>query len=114
MINLMFRRGSELSIITVEHANLKFSKVQGQYIMTAPIEGLKLSVGGILQEFPDLEGKDIAEMRKIAIERIKEHVKKLQHEHNIKEYLREDLKKHGWILIQSQKKGFRPKKENVA
>lgn len=110
MRDLVFEFGTELVAIQINNKELKFCQVQGGVYKYAPIEGLKLSVSGILKEFPDLKNKPKAEMRKIAIQRFKEHVKNLESEDDIQEYLKNDLFKHGYKLKYLRKAGFRRRK----
>lgn len=74
------------------------------------LEGLRFSIGGILKEFPDLKNKEPAEMKKIALERFKKHIRKFKTEKELISYLKEDLEKHGYKLTQILKPGFRPQK----
>jgi len=108
MLDLYFKFGTEVIAIRIDGTNLTFSKVQGNWVKYAPIEGLRFSKEGILKEFPDLKDKPFEEMKRIAIQRFKEHIKKLQDEEKIAEYLKQDLAKHGYELLAIHKKGFRP------
>lgn len=99
-----FRFGSENHEVVVRGTDLFFHK---DGIMTS-IEGLKLSQTGVIKEFPDLEGKD--DWRKQAIERLKEHIKKMKTEEKRMEYVKEELKRQGYEPLFKQRAGFRPEK----
>lgn len=107
-MNLIFVRGTESIVIKVINKKLTFGKVQGNYYSETPIDGLKLSVGGILEEFPDLSDLEPQEIRKEALDRFKAHVLSLDNDIEIITYLRDDLKKHGYKLIMIHRDGYRP------
>lgn len=107
-MDLFFQRGTETFAIRVTGKELYFSRVQGHWVKYAGIEGLKLSVPGILLEFPDLKGKDDDEIKLIGRKRFIEHIKSLRNEWEILLYLKEDMAKHGYELVYYTKKGHRP------
>lgn len=107
-MDLIFRKGTELVAIRIIGSTLYFSQIMGGHVKYAGIEGLRLSPSGIIKEFPDLKGKPIAAMRKEALKRLKKHIKKMNSEDEIKDYLKTDLAKYGYKLTIIQKKGFRP------
>lgn len=107
MRDLIFEFGTELIGIQINGKKMLFCKLQGGYCRYAPIEGLKLSIAGILKEFPDLKNKPKEEMRKIAIKRFKTHVETLKTEEDRQEYLKNDLAKHGYKLRYVKRAGFR-------
>jgi len=114
MINCIFRQQEKVIGVKIEGHHITFATLQGYSApMYAPIEGIQLDIGGILQEFPDLIDKDRNEIRKIAIERFKEKLKSFKTEMEIKNYLKEDLTRHGYIFTGYQKKGHRFMKENA-
>lgn len=73
--------------------------------MVAPIEGIKLSRSGVIKEHPDLE--DNEDWRKIAIERLKDYMKKLDSEEEKLDYVKEELTKYGYKALFYQVKGWR-------
>jgi hypothetical protein len=75
---------------------------------TAKLEGLKLNLSTTVKEFPDLAGKPIEEIRTIALKRFREKLKSIPTEKDMIEYMKEDLEKHGNVLISIHKKGHRP------
>ncbi len=109
MITLLFGFGNEKVLISVNGTEIYFSSTAFG-VQKAPIEGLSLSKLGVIKEFPDLEGDD--EWRKKAIERFKEKISKRKTEKARVDYIVEDLAKFGYVLEQTQKEGFRPKKVN--
>jgi hypothetical protein len=109
MIDVYFKKGTEMIAVRIQGTRLSFAQLRGQVVKYAPIEGLKLSISGIVKEFPDLDGKPVAEMRKIAIERFKKHIEKMGTESERAEYVTEDLKKHFYTPILHKKAGFRPR-----
>lgn len=94
-------------MIRVAGNDLKFSKIQGNYLMWSKIDGLKFSVAGIIKQFPDLKDLDSKEILIKGKERFKEHINQMESEIEIKEYLIDDLGKHGYLAIQTQRKGHR-------
>ena len=108
MIKLTFSLGGEVAEIIIDGNNLFFYDTSSQ--MTTTIEGLKLSKSGVIKEFPDLRN-DI-EWKSKAIERFKEHVRRIADEKDKKNYIKEELKKFGWKPLYWQKAGWRQKKFN--
>lgn len=108
---LTFQQGTEIYKIRVMGTNLMFSRVYGQYERGTTLEGLQLSVAGILKHYPDLENKEPVEMRTEAVKRFKEKIKQMKSEEEIKDYLKQDLASHGFKLLKWQKKGFREQRE---
>jgi len=74
------------------------------------ISGIKLDRPGVIKEFPDL--KDNPEWQKIAQERFKDKIKKMNTEEERIKYIIEDLTKFGYKPLHMQKQGFRPVKLN--
>jgi len=111
MIDLLFRQTTESIVIRIQNnKEIVFAKVQGELLQFSSIEGLKLSLTGILKQFPDLEGKPKEEIRKEAIKRFKDHIQSLKTEKEIIEYIVNDLKKYGFEPQMIHKKGFRPRR----
>jgi len=106
MINATFKLAGELISIKVEGNNLGFFDV-GTGLMTT-IEGLRLSKAGVLKEHPDL--KDNPDWRKIAIDRLKEHMKTYNSEMEKMKYIKEELNKFGYEDLMLTRAGFRPEK----
>lgn len=71
------------------------------------LEGLQFNVSGIIKEFPDLKDKEIPEMRKIALQRFKDHLDKMKSEKELIQYVYRELGKSGYIFKSIQKPGFR-------
>jgi hypothetical protein len=111
MINLIFQKGSDLVGIEVNNHNLTFMQMNRGYGKYSGIEGLKFDQEGIIKEFPDLIDKPFGEQKIEAIRRLKSKIKTLNTEEEIKNYLKEDLAKHGYKLKGSQRAGFRMLKE---
>ena len=112
MITLVFQKQTQVIAIVIQGHSVMFGEVRAGGTYFAPIEGLKLSIAGILKEFPDLEGKPVEEIKREAIKRFKEKIKSFGSEKEIAEYIVDDLGKHGYVLKIVQKKGFRPIKVN--
>lgn len=103
---------TEVVVITVfPNKELRFAMMKQGMAQYSTIEGLRLNPATIIEEFPDLEGQEIPYIRKEGLRRFKDHIKRMESMSMIKEYLKEDLAKHGYKLIMSQRKGHRPKKE---
>lgn len=106
MILSVYQLGGEQSEVVIDGNNLMFRDPYTQTITT--IEGLKINKGGVIKEHPDLE--DDSEWRKKAIERLKEHLKKMESELIKLDYVKKELTKFGWKPLYFQKVGFRPQK----
>jgi len=110
MIDVMFQKSGDNTLVRIEKRKLLFAKVSGGHLLWCDIEGLKFSVVGILKEFPDLKDKTNEEILKIGKQRFKDHIKSLNSEEEIKEYIIKDLMQHGFDPIFTQRKGHRIKK----
>lgn len=106
MILGVFELAGEQSEIVVDQNNLLFKEGGSNTITT--LEGLQLNKSGVLKEFPDL--KDNPEWKKIAIERLKNHVKNIEGEKKKLDYIKVELTKFGWKPLFRQRAGFRPEK----
>lgn len=104
MIKGDFRLGVDNIEVVVDGNNLYFYK--DGTITT--IEGLKLDKTGTLKQFPDLKDKE--DWRKIAIERLKNHIKKMKNEKEKIYYIKDELEKYGYTALFLQKAGWRPEK----
>jgi len=107
---LTFELGGEVILVKVLGNNILFTTSETNFQQYAPIDGLRLSKDGILKENPDLKDLPNTELRKKAVERFKEHIKKLDNEGKIGDYLILELGKCGYQLKTIQKEGFRVKK----
>lgn len=109
MIILYLQLISNIFAVKIENGKLGFQEVRNLNVNPAfyPIEKIKLSVGGILKEFPDLKVKEDNEIREEGIKRFKERLKSFNNEIDMANYVAEDLNKHGYELKAYQRKGFR-------
>lgn len=82
-----------------------FADLQGT---VTTIEGLKLNRQGVIDEFPDL--KDKKNWKEEAVNRFKKHIKKFKLEKDKLNYIKEELRNHGYVPLFWQKAGFRTQK----
>jgi hypothetical protein len=106
MIHAQFKLAGDIFDIIVDGNNLMFQDI-GTGMITS-VEGLRLSKAGVLKEHPDL--KDDSDWKKIAIDRLKEHVKKYRTEMEKVHYVKDELNKFGYDALMYQQAGFRPKR----
>jgi len=106
MITATFKIGGDTISVKVEKNNLFFFDVGTGQVST--LEGLRMSKAGVLKEHPDLKGN--IGWKKIATERLKEHVKKIKTEMEKIIYVKNELKKFGYEPLFYAKQGFRTKK----
>ncbi|HDK27242.1 MAG TPA: hypothetical protein ENG48_09205 [Candidatus Atribacteria bacterium] len=106
MIKATFRLGGEVIEVIVRGTELLFYDISSQ--LTSVIEGLRLNKAGVIKEFPDLENNP--EWKKIAIQRLKDYIKKLKTEMERIIYVKNELKQHGYEPLYLQRAGFRPQK----
>ena len=104
MIKGTLKFASDVYNIIVDRNNIMYES-NG---VISTIEGLKLNRSGVIKEFPDLEDDD--DWRKKAIERLKEHIKKMKTEREVIDYIKGELVKFGNEPMFIQVAGFRPKK----
>lgn len=106
MIKAQFRLGSELIDVVIRGNELMFMDVGTGQITT--VDGLRFSKAGVLKEHPDL--KNNKDYKKVAIERLKEHMKKLETEMDKVRYVKSELEKFGYTPLHIQRAGFRPQR----
>jgi len=107
VIGVIFQLGSETIEVRINGTLCLFKTGQfgGGY---SPIDGLKLSKGGVIKEFPDL--KDREDWKEESIKRFKNKIKGLNTEDERMDYVIEDLRKFGYKPMYLQKAGHRIKK----
>ena len=106
MIGVVMQLANEMVQVIVDGKSVYFKNEIGNQVAT--IEGLKLSKVGVIKEFPDLEHDE--EWKPKAIEMFKERIRECKTEEEAIKYIIKDLEKHGYIAVNIQKQGFRPKK----
>ena len=94
--------------VKIEGNNITFSDVSTNYQTFVPLECLKLSVAGIIKDHPDLLGKSDVEIKKEGLKRFKEKIKGMGSEVEVKNYVVEELKPHGYVLKMIERPGYRP------
>lgn len=105
MITGYFQSGGDVQLVIVDGNNLMFCD-SNRTITT--IEGLRFNYVGVVKEFPNLENDE--EWKKKAIERFKEHIKKMETEREKLYYIKDELEKFGYVSLYKQVVGFRPQK----
>ncbi len=104
MIELIFRRGSEIIFIRIDGHNVTFSN--SLYGATyAPIDNMKLDYDGVIKEHPDLKDKE--NWNEEAIRRFKDKIKSFETETEISDYVIKELKSVGYEPRFKQRQGHR-------
>ncbi|GBE19315.1 hypothetical protein BMS3Abin17_00038 [archaeon BMS3Abin17] len=106
MIKGSFMIGSEMIEIIIDGNNTMFRDTASG--TTTTIQGLKINKAGAIKEHPDL--KDDEEWKEKTLDRLKEHIKKLKTEDKKINYVKDELKKHGYTPMFKQRAGHRPQK----
>lgn len=106
MILGTFSIGSEMIEVIIDGGNTMFRDAGSG--TTTTIHGLRLNKAGVIKEHPDL--KDDEEWKVKAIDRLKEHIKKLKTEDKKINYVKDELIKHGYTPMFKQRAGHRPQK----
>lgn len=105
MIDLIFHWANDVVLVRINgHSVLFGNTMSGNKL--GDISGLKLDFKSTIKEFPDLEN-DI-EWKEKAIERFKEHIRTLDKEEEIANYIIHELTDKGYIPKLKQVAGFRP------
>ncbi len=109
MITLKFKYMTRIYKVRIfNKETIWFSQVIAQQELHSTLDGLQLSLAGILKHNPDLEGKDPIEIKKEFVKRFKEHIKKMNSEMDIAHYIVKELEeKWGAKCLSIQRKGFR-------
>lgn len=107
MIGMLFKFGNEVVEVRVHDGNPYFrSSASGTQFV--PLEGLRLNQRGVFKEHPDLiDDEDWAGK---AISRLKEKLDGMDGDEDIIEYIRDELKKFGYVPFAMQKQGHRIKR----
>jgi len=105
MIKSNFRIGGDIIEVIVRGNELLFTDDTGTI---TTLDGLRISRAGVLKEFPEL--KDNKQWKKIALERLKSHVKKQKTELDKTNYVKDELIKYGYEPMFYQRAGWRPQK----
>jgi len=109
VIDILFSFGSDIILVKIEGNKVMFGNTMNGAQM-ADIKGLKLSYEGTCKEFSDLIGND--NWREIAVSRFKNKIRSFKTSMEKANYIIEDLKEHGYIAKQIQRRGFRPESLN--
>jgi hypothetical protein len=110
MYDLIFKHISGVALVKVDGKKIYFSTMDRGLFSLQPIDNLKLDIDGILREFPDLKDKTAKEIRQEAIKRFKGHIEKMESEMEVIQYIVQDLGKHGYVLVNAKRPGFREEK----
>ena len=104
MIQVIFYFANEIILITIRGNHITFANSDFG-AKEAPIEGLRLSHDGVIQEFPQL--KDNHNWKEEAIVLFKNKIKQYNSEQEVADYIIQDLKKFGYQPKYMQRQGFR-------
>lgn len=104
-IKSAYRIGGEVINVIVNGEDLIFLDSNGTL---TTINGLRISKGGVIREFPDLE--DNSNWKEIALERLKGHLKNQKTDMDKTNYIKDELTKFGYEPMFYQRAGFRPKR----
>jgi hypothetical protein len=110
MILIGFSLNNQVGNIRISGNKIEYGKLFGNQMFFMPIDQLKFDYDGILREFPDLKDKPEQEAREISVQRLKEHLAKMNSEEEVCKYVIEEIKKYGGIPRIKQKVGFRPER----
>lgn len=91
-------KGQEAEVITYGREVI-FTTVENGKVMGGKIEGLNLSIPGILKDHPDLAGKPVEKIRYEGVRRFKEKLFGYPSWEARKNYIRDELEKSGYKLV---------------
>lgn len=111
MIQLGFDLGGDTVVVKIEGNNITFTDTTRNLQNFVPIDCLRLPKEGILKEFPELKNLEYEEMRKEAISRFKGHIKNMESEGQVAEYVKDELMKQGYVFKFVERGGWRKKKQ---
>ena len=106
MIKGLFELGGQQIDVIISGGELMFLDTSTRQITT--IKGLSIKKSGVLKVFPDLVDND--NWKEIAIERLKDHIRKIESEDDKIYYIKKELEKYGYKGLYYQKGGWRPQK----
>lgn len=107
MYDLIFKHISGVALVRINGKAISFSTMDRGFFSLQPIENVKLDIDGIVREFPDLKDRSAKEIRIEAIKRFKDHIEKIESEMEVVQYVIHDLSKHGYVLVNAKRPGFR-------
>ena len=109
-MKLHFSYGGEILIVKIDGTNVTFATTETGLEYYYPIDNLGFTEEKMIEEFPDLKGKPIGEIRLTVNQRIKEHIKNLGSEEQVKEYIIKEFTNNGYTLELIRRAGFRDHK----
>lgn len=107
-MEITFKAGGDFVIVKVINRNLFFAKTINGVPMFLDLDKINFPIHGILNKFPDLQGKPNLEIKKIGIQRIKEYIKSLKNDEEAKDYVIKEIESLGCEAILLTRPGFRP------
>jgi len=106
MIDIMFDKGGGKALVRIQNTQVQFARVMGGHLLWNRIEKA-ITVQGVLKEFPELSDKPNNEVLEIGKQRFIDHIKSLKSETQIKDYIMDELMKHGCKPLYTQRQGHR-------
>lgn len=107
-MDITFKAGNDFVVVKIINKTPFFMKMIQGIPHFQDISKINLSITGIIKQFPDLEGKPNNEIREEGFRRLKEHMKSLNTEEEVKDYIIKELEGIGCKWITITKQGFRP------
>lgn len=107
MIDILFNYGNDVVLVKINGHSVLFGSTMFGNKM-ADISGLRLDFNGTIREFPDLQ--DNLDWREEAIKRFKQHIKLLDKEEEIADYIIKELRTKGYTPKLKQVAGHRAMK----
>ena len=105
-MDIYFEFGRNPTIVRIEGNNLQFADFNSNF-QFIPLKRIKLSISGILKEYPDLNGLSEGEIKEKAILRLKNKLKDMNLTEK-RDYIIHELKNCGYTPKMIKMEGFRP------
>lgn len=107
-MDLVFKAGSDIVNVKIIGRKIYFKKIINGSPVLLEMSKINLPIEGILNKWPDLNGKPSSEIKKEGAERLDRYISEMKSEEEVKNYVIKELEILGCKLVSIVKPGFRP------
>jgi hypothetical protein len=107
-MDIIFKAGNDVVNVKIVGKEIYFKKVVNGIPSLQDLSNIKFPLDGIIKQFPDLKGLPETEIREKGSKRLKEHIKNMKTQDEIKNYVIKELEGIGCQWLSIVRPGFRP------